>query len=143
MVEIVVTVVIVNAQDGSLSQSQRNALATEDRQQWIWHREMATVPTVEVIMINEFQKFPTDKDAYDRSYERIFGKAEKRVSEETKSITATLSNTDVRNELNLPNSPEECDLSSIHEEGCPLEEAKDNCKGCIIGRKNNGNGHNN
>lgn len=33
-------------------------------------------------MINEFQKFPTDKEAYDKSYERIFGKGKQNVGDD-------------------------------------------------------------
>ncbi len=80
---------------------------------------------------------PVDQKKYGESYDRIFGPKEKEVSEETKSLHKTLSHTGVRNELNLPNKPEECDLNDIHTDGCPLDEAKNKCKGCIIGRKKN------
>lgn len=80
---------------------------------------------------------PVNKELYDKNYERIFGKKEEKKAPEGNTIHEVLSDSEVRDELGLPNGPEECDLNSVREDGCPLDEAQNLCKGCVIGRKKN------
>ncbi len=80
---------------------------------------------------------PVNKKLYDKNYDRIFGKKEEKKVSEGNTVHEVLSDSGVRDELGLPNRPEECDLNLIHKEGCPLDEAQNQCKRCVIGRKKN------
>ena len=78
---------------------------------------------------------PVNKKLYDRNYEKIFGAKKKREEEFEGTLSDLLSDKKYREETGLPNCPEECDFNMSFENTCVLERAKNNCGGCLIGRK--------
>ena len=59
---------------------------------------------------------------------------EKELQDEGMSVYDILSDTQARDNLGLPTTPELCDLNRRKTIGCNLPASRDGCKGCTIGR---------
>lgn len=108
-------------------------------------------------MINESQKYPDNKKAYDENYDRIFasmpevpehckcpGKSQcakscegcRKNPGEFIEVKIPVSNRYRADHPELPDSREDCDLGEINGEPCALNKIQ-GCVDCVIGRKKN------